>query len=186
MNVRLTALLLVVLLIFGGTFLVVRFTKSEPNLPDRPWMYKVSDDDIIRISVAFGGKTVSYNKKPGSEKWFIEGTPEVQVVQEKWSGTPLLLSGPQVSRVLATTIDKPAAYGLDPPATKVVVQVRGGLSYEFHMGNPTPDGQNQYARLVGDPALFTVPEIWARVINKLATDPPYPPVGDATGAPGGG
>ena len=41
------------------------------------------------------------------------------------------------------------------------------------MGIPTPDGSNQYARLVGDDALFTLPSVWADVVNRLALDPPY-------------
>jgi len=95
------------------------------------------------------------------------------VFQEKWSGTPLLLSGPQVSRVVALSIDNPATYGLDPPATVVKVTERSGITFEFHMGDTTPDGENQYAALIGDPKLFTLPQIWAEVINRLATEPPY-------------
>ena len=38
----------------------------------------------------------------------------------------------------------------------------------------TPDGLNQYARLVGSPKLFSVPQIWARVVNRLVFQPPYP------------
>lgn len=177
MNVRLSVLLVAVLLIFGGAFLVVRLTRTADRPAERQWLYKVDDEDIVYIMVSHDGQTVSYDKRPGSEQWFIQDDPPVQVVQTKWSGTPLLLSGPQVSRTLAPTIENAPAYGLDPaqPDSRVVVTVRGGFTYEFHMGSPTPDGQNQYARLVGDPALFTLPEVWARVINNLATQPPRPP-----------
>ena len=50
---------------------------------------------------------------------------------------------------------------------------RGGGSVEVHLGIPTPDEGFQYARLVGNPKLFTVPAIWAEVVTRLATDPPY-------------
>ena len=40
------------------------------------------------------------------------------------------------------------------------------------MGKATPDNLNQYARLVGEDALFTVPIEWAQVVNRLANDPP--------------
>jgi hypothetical protein len=174
MNVRLSFLLVTILVIFGGTFLVFNFTRAEEEPPQRPWLYKVPDDTIVHIEVSHAGQTINYDKKPGGNAWFIqEDGKETPVFVEKWSGTPLLLSGPQVQRVLAETIDNPASYGLDPPQTVVKVTERTGLTYEFHMGTPTPDGQNQYASLVGDPALFTVPQIWAQVINKLATEPPY-------------
>jgi hypothetical protein len=174
MNVRLSFLLVAVLIIFGGTFLVFNFTRAEEEPPQQPWLYKISDDTIVHIEVSHAGQTANYNKKPGSHDWYIqEEGKETPVFQEKWSGTPLLLSGPKVNRVLAETIDDPTSYGLDPPETIVKVTERTGLTYEFHMGDPTPDGQNQYARLVGDPKLFTVPQIWAQVINQLATEPPY-------------
>lgn len=174
MNVRLSFLLVAVLIIFGGTFLVFNFTRAEDEPPQQPWLYKLADDSIVHIEVSYAGQTVNYNRKPGSHEWLIqEEGKETPVFQPKWSGTPLLLSGPQVNRVLASTIDDPASYGLAPPETIVKVTERTGLTYEFHMGDSTPDGQNQYARLVGDPKLFTVPQIWAQVINKLATEPPY-------------
>lgn len=175
MNVRLSFLLVAVLVIFGGTFLVFQFTRAEERSPDPPWLFKVDDQSIVHIEVSHAGKTVNYNKRPGGITWYIQdGAQETPVLIEKWSGTTLLLSGPQVNRVLSQTVDNPQTYGFDPPKTMVRVTERTGVTYEFHLGDPTPDGQNQYARLVGDPQLFTVAQIWAEVINRLATRPPYP------------
>ena len=176
MNVRLSFLLIAVLIIFGGTFLVFQFTRAEESPPDPPWLYKVDDDSIVHIEVTHDGKTVNYDKKPGGTTWYIqeEDGQEIQVLTEKWSGTPLLLSGPRVNRLLSQTVDNPKIYGLEPPKSIVRVTERSGFTYEFRMGDPTPDGQNQYVYLVGDPQLFTVPQIWAEVINRLVDEPPYP------------
>jgi hypothetical protein len=175
MNVRLSFLLIAVLIIFGGTFLVFHFTRAAEPTEDPPWLYKVDDDSIVHIEVTYQGKTVNYNKKPGGTTWYIQHDgQETPVLIEKWSGTPLLLSGPRVNRLLSQTVDNPKIYGLDPPESIVKVTERSGITYEFRMGDPTPDGQNQYAYLVGDPQLFTVPQIWADVINRLVYDPPYP------------
>ena len=163
-----------VLVLFGGTFLVVRFTGSEERTPDEPWLFKIDDDAINHIEVTHKDQTVSYDKNPGSLKWFIVEDPELPVNMEKWSGTPLLLSGPRVNRVLSDNIDDLVSYGLDPPVTSVKVAERSGQGFEFHMGFSTPDESNTYARLVGFPQLFTVPTIWAEVISNLATEPPYP------------
>jgi hypothetical protein len=175
MNVRLSFLLVAVLIIFGGTFLVFQFTRAENSPPDPPWLYKVDDSSIVHIEATYNGQTVNYDKKPGSITWYIQDEgKETPVFVDKWSGTPLLLSGPRVDRVLSQTIDNPKAYGLDPPKSSIKVTERSGRTYEFHMGDPTPDGQNQYAYLVGSSQLFTVPQIWAEVINRLVTEPPYP------------
>ncbi len=173
MNLRLSILLVAVLLLFGGTFLVVRFFGPSERPPEEPWLYRIGEDTIRHIEVTTEGQSVSFNRPPGGFRWYIEGEPDIPVFQEKWSGTPLLLSGPRVNRDLAQTIEDPASYSLDPPLSIVKVTDRGGQSFEFHMGGTTPDENNTYARLVGHPTLFTVPTIWAQVINRLATDPPY-------------
>ena len=121
----------------------------------------------------YQGETVEYARQPGGHKWEIIGDPNYPVFQERWAGTTLLLSGPRVNRGLAQTIDDPAQYGLEPPESIVRVSDIVGNSFEFHLGSPTPDGKNQYTRLVGDEALYTVPSIWADVVNRLAHDPPY-------------
>jgi hypothetical protein len=175
MNVRLSFLLVAVLVIFGGTFLVFQLTRAEEPRQDPPWLFRMDDDSMVHIEVTHGGKTVTYRKTLGSYTWYIdEGDEQFPVFGEKWSGTTLLLSGPQVNRLLAETIENPSTYGFDPPSTIVKVTERTGISYEFHLGDNTPDGQNQYARLVGDSQLFTVPQIWGHVVNRLATQPPYP------------
>ncbi len=181
MNIRLSFLLVAVLILFGGTFLVFQFTdligdSSRDDAADRPWLFKLDDNSIVHIQVSHAGRTVDYDRKPGGNTWFIqENGEETQVFQEKWSGTTLLLSGPQVNRIVTSSFDNPASYGLEPPETVVKVTERSGLVYEFHMGSTTPDSGNQYTYLVGDPTLFTVPQIWAQVVNNLADEPPYPP-----------
>lgn len=185
MNPRLTILLVVVLLILGGAFLAVRLTRSPEEAKFTPWLYQIDDGSIVRIEVSYQGQTVIYGKGSGTGDWYIENEPAVPVLQEKWQGTPLLLSGPKVSRVLAETMENPASYGLEPPLTRVRVTDLSGTVLEFHLGNATPDTKNQYARLAGHPALFAVPAEWANVVNRLAVEPPYPPV-KAADAPGSG
>jgi hypothetical protein len=184
MNPRLTILLVAVLLIFGGTFLAVRLTGSTEGAKFTPWLYQMDDQSIVHIEVTYGGQTVNYAKEPGTGEWYIEKEPPVPVFPDKWGGTPLLLSGPKVSRVLAEKIENPASYGLEPPLTRVRVTDVGGTTLEFHLGKATPDTKNQYARLAGHPALFVVPKEWAEVVSRLAIEPPYPPkeAGDAPGA----
>jgi len=174
MNLRLSVLLVAVLVLFGGTFLVVRFTGPQERVPDEPWLFRLDDGAINHIVVTHNDQTVNYDKNPGSLQWFILDDQGLPVNFEKWAGTPLLLSGPRVNRVLSDTIDDPVSYGLDPPETSVKVTERSGQGFEFHMGFSTPDESNTYARLVGFPQLFTVPTSWAEVISRLATEPPYP------------
>ena len=176
MNVRLTILLVVVVAIAGGAWAIIEFTDivSRGQAPeDEPWLYHIDEGDITYIQVTHGGQSAEYARDSGSHQWMILGEPDYPVFQQKWGGTPLLLSGPRVNRGLKTTIDNPADYGLDPPESIIRVSDWAGNTFEFHMGIPTPDGANQYTRLAGDAALYTVPSVWADVVNRLALDPPY-------------
>lgn len=176
MNVRLTILMVVIVALAGGAWAVIEFTdivsREEPT-NDEPWLYHIDDDTITRIEVTFEGNTVSFSRDPAGYQWYIEGDPPFPVFQQRWGGMPLLFSGPRVNRGLKKTIDNPAVYGLDPPESIARVTDLVGNTFEFHMGSPTPDGDNQYARLVGDNALYTVPSVWADVVNRLAVEPPY-------------
>ena len=173
MNLRLSILLVAVLLIFGGTVLVLQLRDSKSPPDNRPWLYQINDSSIVHIGVSHQGETVNFDRKPGTRNWYIRGDPEIPVFLEKWAGMPLLFSGPKVSRSLNDTIDNPSSFGLEPPVTRATVTDLGGNTYEFHLGDLTPDTEFQYARLVGDSTLFTVPAAWSRVVNRLATAPPY-------------
>ena len=150
MNLRLSILLVTVLLLVGGTFLVFRYFGPTERNQDEPWLYHMDEDRIVRIEVQHGGQSVLYSKNPGSTRWYIRGEPDIPVFIEKWSGTPLLLSGPRVDRTLTEVIDDPSKYGLDPPESVVKVSNRSEQTFEFHMGGPTPDDGNQYVRLDGE------------------------------------
>jgi hypothetical protein len=173
MNLRLSILLVVILLIFGGTFLVLRFTDSNEPKNESPWLYRIDEGDIIALELVYQGEEIAFFRSPASLDWYIAGepgvSPDIPVFQQRWGGTPLL---PRVTRPLSDIIEDPAGFGLDPPETAVTVFDRYGNTIEFHLGIPTPDNQNQYARLVGDDSLFTVPIEWAQVVNRLAFDPP--------------
>ena len=176
MNVRLTILMVVVVAIAGGAWAIIEFTDivSRDEVEEqKPWLYHIDEGTISYIQVTHGGKSAEYARDSGSHQWMILGDPEYPVFQQKWGGTPLLLSGPRVNRGLRETITNPSEYGLDPPESIVRVSDWAGNIIEFHMGIPTPDGANQYTRLVGDDALYSVPSVWADVINRLALDPPY-------------
>lgn len=176
MNVRLTILLAVLAAMIASTWAIIEFTdlvsRSEPDQSE-PWLFKIDETDIAHIEVVYQDEAVEFAREPGSYQWNIVGDPSYPVFQERWAGTTLLLNGPRVNRGLKQTIDDPAQYGLEPPESIVRVADIAGNSFEFHMGNPTPDGRNQYVRLVGDQALYTVPSVWADVVNRLAYDPPY-------------
>ena len=178
MNIRLTILLVFVLAIFGALALWFKPWAQDTPRDEEPWAWRIDDDAIVHIEATHRGQTVVYDKDLGRGKWFIVdggGGDRQPVFQDKWAGTTLLLSGPKVNRVLSDTIENPVQYGLDPPESVIKITEETGRTYEFWLGNATPDAEYHYMRVEGSSQLFTIPEVWARVVNRLVLEPPYVP-----------
>lgn len=177
MNIRLTILLVFVLALFGAVAWWFQTQSSGTPDEDPPWAWRIDDDAIVNIEAMHQGQRVVYEKDLGRGKWFIvaDDGERQPVFQDKWAGTPLLLSGPRVNRVLSDTIANPAQYGLDPPESVIKITEETGRTYEFWLGNQTPDKGYNYMRVVGNPQLFTIPKVWAEVVNRLVNEPPIIP-----------
>ncbi len=172
MSVRLSILLVVVLILIGGSVAITTQLGAKKPRERQDFLYRINDQDLEHVVVVHQGKRVEFART--GDTWIIldgKNTP----VGASWQGTPLLLSGPRGARLVAEKIDDPAKYGLVSPQTMVQVVDRSGIPVDFHLGDPTPDQNNWYVRLVGSDRLFTVAAIWGQVVSKLATEPPYPP-----------
>ena len=172
MNLRITFILVIVLIVVGGTVWVAQSRSSPEPKEGKPWLWKVGLEDITHITATHRGETVSYALK--GDQWIIEDGNDTPVFEDKWSGMILILSGPQPDRTLSETVEDLGQYGLDPPQTVVQITDRSGQVVEFQLGDPTPNRQHQYIRL-SDGSLSTIARVWGDVVTRLVTNPPYPP-----------
>ena len=141
MNVRLTILMVVVLAISGGAWAIIEFTDivSRGEVPEEePWLFSIEERDITYVKVTHDGNSAEFARDPGSHQWMILGDPDYPVFQQRWSGMPLLLSGPKVNRVLKETIEDPSQYGLAPPETVVLVAGLRRQHRRVPPGHPHP------------------------------------------------
>ena len=174
MNVRLSILLVLVLVLIGGSVFVTKELSTKKHTQREDFLYKFSSDDLLVITVTHRGQTVEYARQ--DNQWVIRDGNDTPVDVDQWAGTPLLVSGPRSSRVVDERIDDPAKYGLDPPQTQLRILDRSNIPLDLYLGDPTPRGGDWYATVVGSGKLFTVAGVWGEVISKLAIDPPYPDV----------
>ena len=179
MNVRLSLLLLVVLALVGGSVLITRELSTKEPKNQEPWLFKIDTDDIIAITVNHLDSRMGYALE--GTQWLIKDGDDTPVFIDKWAGTTLLLSGPRVRRAVLDEIEDLSLYGLDSPQTEILIETRSGFPVELELGDPTPSGDNWYAKIKGDGRLFLLPSIWGEVVSKLATDPPYEPTPEPQG-----
>ena len=174
MNVRLSMLLVVVLILIGGSVGITYGLRDKEPTERDPWLFKLGFEDIVGVQIAHAGDQITFATDDGT-KWVIRDGEDTPVFKERWSGIPFLLSGPRCDRALSETIEDPAIYGLDDPQTSVELLVRGGQTLTFHLGDPTPDGSAWYARLENDDRLCSLAAVWGEVVTRLVVEPPYPP-----------
>ncbi|MYA51741.1 MAG: hypothetical protein F4185_05325 [Chloroflexi bacterium] len=163
-------LLLIVAFAVVAAWLLVSGDADEPEAtPLRARLYTASQDDIVNVTVQTEAGTVMFERR--DDGWYFADSP-VPVNLDRWGGVVLLLSGPEVERQLAAPVAL-SEFGLDEPDI-VSVGLEGGSRVEVRLGAETPDGRNVYTQLEGKPEAALVNEPWARVLRRLAAEPPLP------------
>ena len=174
MNVRVSLVLLVILALVGSYVFLFELRKPEEAQLLPPWFYDVETFEIQHINIAHQGQSMAY-ARGADQKWYFDDGTGRPVDSGKFSGMTLLLSGPRSQRELEEEDLEPASFGLEPPQTEITVGLTEGRSVSVELGDVTPAGDGQYARLKRFSKIFVVTSSWGEVLTKLVTEPPYPP-----------
>ena len=159
--------------IVGVLALLNPFESSPEPEADPPWFYNVTSDDIARIDIATRSSSESF-VKIGPGQWHFRDPEGVPVDNQRWSGVPLLLSGPQSQRILFESVDDPDRFGLSQPTADIKVHLENGEILRVIMGDETPDAAAHYVQMEGFPQLFLIDSSWGRVLIRIADESPIP------------
>lgn len=168
--VRLGLLLVVAALAVGAWFLVSGEGDGTEAIPPGTRLYAVPQEAILTVTVQTRAAMVTFERQ--GETWYFADENLIPVNLDRWGGVVLLLSGPEVERRLPT----PGAlseFGLDEPDI-INIGLAGDRHEEVRLGAETPDGRNVYAQLGSGSDVALVNEPWARVLRRLADEPPLP------------
>lgn len=141
----------------------------------RERLYAVAQDDIASVMVRTADGEAAF-RRGADGSWAFDADPPLPVNPDRWGGVTLLLSGPDVERVLdAAGADGGAGeFGLDAPSAVVRVRLADGSAVTARLGDRTPDGRNVYAQVEGREAVALVNAPWGDAVARLASDPPFP------------
>ena len=167
--VRLVLLLVVAFAAVAAWVLVPGGDDDPAAPPPAARLYTAAQDGIVNLAVRTETDAVEFERR--SDGWHFAGSP-VPVNLDRWGGVVLLLSGPEVERLLPAP-GQLSEFGLDAPDI-VGIGLAGGRQVTVRLGAETPDGRNVYAQLEGESAVALVNEPWARVLRRLADEPPLP------------
>lgn len=146
-------------------------------------VFDFEDQNVDKLEVTAGGKTVSLEKKEGAKQhgWQLVN-PSAEYTDTTRVGSLLA----QVTHIKATkNLGVPkeglSAYGLEPPEVDVKMHVQGGREEELKVGKKTVDGTGVYVMKAGDNILYLMAPGLADQLSRLVT---VPPVATATPTPG--
>lgn len=173
MNFRISFILIVLLAVVGGYVLFFELQRGDEREPDPPQFYNLEEQQIQSVVFTHREETQAFVKREGT--WYFDDATGDAVNMNRWSGIPLLLTGPRSRRLLEDRIDDLTLYGLDPPVTLIQITLNDQRQLNVLLGDLTPDGSANYALLEGFGTLFAIDVSWGDVMNRLVTEPPVLP-----------
>ena len=157
----LTTTVLAVLLIGLGTFYYVYEIRQAPDrekaasVKDRLWK-DLEAKDVEEIVVRKGEAEALRLKKTG-DTWSLVAPIAASADRRAADDLAMSLATARVEREIEANPQKPADFGLAPPAAEVSFKAKG-QERTLKLGAKSPSGTWAYAQEAGKPAILLVPE----------------------------
>ena len=152
---------LAVLLVGLGTFYYVYEIRQAPErekaatIKDRLWK-ELEGKDVDEIVVRKGGAEALHLKKNG-DVWSLVAPVSATADRGAADGLATSLATLRVEREIEANPQKPADFGLAPPAAEVSFKAKG-QERTVKLGAKSPSGVWAYAQEGAKPAVILVPE----------------------------
>ena len=111
---------------------------------------------------------VALEKADGT--WKITQPKPLNADQESVSSVVSTLSSLNADRVIEEKAADLKPFGLADPAIEVSVTLKDNKTSQLQVGDATPTGNDYYAKLAGDPRVFTIESYNKSSIDKSASD----------------
>ncbi len=180
MRLRSIFILVGVLAAAAAVYLVTRPPEAiviPPDPPEYVWLFDMEDLQHILIELPNLEMSESFLKHE-DRMWYFDDPPGPRADSELWGGgIPLLLSGPAAERPIArdATEEQLASFGFTQPLMILTLTTMDAETWTIEVGDSVPDGHAYYVRLADSDDVYTVDGTWYEVLERIVTEPPYPP-----------
>lgn len=143
-------------------------TKASSDAP--PKILTLNQDDITRLAIKKKGGEETALGKDSAGKWQITVPKALGADQDAVSSMLYAVSSLNSERLID---DKPAdlaQYGLTQPALEVDVSTKDNKAHRVLLGDNTPAGNAVFAKLEGDPRVFTIASYNKNSMDKSVND----------------
>jgi hypothetical protein len=135
-----------------------------------PKILTLKQEDISKIDLKKKGADELVLAKDGSGKWQITAPQPLGVEQSAVSPMLSTLSSLTAGRLVEEKASDLGAYGLNDPALTATITEKDNKSQALLLGDQTPAGSAVYAKLEGDPRVFTLASYNKSSIDKGVND----------------
>jgi uncharacterized protein DUF4340 len=143
---------------------------AQASADTPPKILSLNEADITKLDLRNAGGEDLALAKDNSGKWQMAAPRPIPVDQTVMTQILSSVSSLTSDRLLEEKAGDLKPYGLDQPALQVVITEKDNKTQKLLIGDDTPAGNAVYAKLDGDPRVFTLPSYAKNSISKNAND----------------
>jgi hypothetical protein len=143
-------------------------TEASADVP--PKILAVKEADISKFDLKKNGTEQVGGERNSAGQWHITSPMPLAADQSAVSSLLGTFSSLNSERVVEEKASNLAPYGLDAPKLEVDLTEKQNKKQKLLLGDDTPAGNGMYAKLDGDPRVFTIPGYDKTSIDKSAND----------------
>ncbi len=143
---------------------------TKPSADAPPKILALTDADVRKLELKKRGGDDTVVQKNGSGKWEI-ASPKPYAADQDAAGSLVSSASSVTSDRLVD--DKPTdlkQFGLDNPSLELDITAKNGKTQKLLLGDDAPGGSSTYAKLEGDPRVFTVASFTKTGLDKTTKD----------------
>lgn len=137
---------------------------------DAPKILAIPEDQIQKIEIAKKDGETTVVQRDAGNKWRIVQPKPLPADQDSVTSIATTLASLASDRLVEDKAADIAQYGLNAPGLTVTVTKKDGKSEKLLIGDDTPTGSGAFAKLEGDPRVFTLASYNKSSVDKTAKD----------------
>jgi hypothetical protein len=143
---------------------------AKASLDTPPKILSLKQEDISKIAIRKKGGEELDLAKGDAGKWQITASKALGADQEAVSSLLSTVSSLSADRLVEDKAGDVSQYGLAQPALELDVTSKDGKPQKLFLGDDTPAGSAVFAKLDGDPRVFTIASYNRTSIDKTTND----------------
>ncbi len=143
---------------------------AKPPAETSPKVLTLKKDDVRQIEFKHREGESTIVKKNDSGKWEITAPKALPANQNALESILSMLSDLNSDRLLDPNATDLTGFGLTPAVVEIDVSMKDGKTSKLLIGEDTPTGSGVYAKVDGDPRLFTTASSNKTGLDKTYTD----------------